>query len=295
MANRYFLDAYFYYAHPDYLNNTMTIEKTPKVAVVKEKELIFHDPNQQSLEEFIRMEQFLTFTPITLTNFHNLMSTRKNLMILLLNTKDDLKAPQTRKIRKLFKSYSKLNRIAYNKKFHFGYTENHDLLNGIAIWTLSCPVLFILNSTNYEYSLVDLIDYNNNNTVLDVDIDKILSNVTSGNLTVFGGQSWFRTIRRPLWEMYRAIIEMFIEAPFISLLIFGFPFSVISIVFYFLCCLDSNDEQNENEGEGSDSSDEDEFIDQQEQPNEIQDGQQDCLTNETSNNAVPDETTKKTQ
>ena len=103
MANRYFLDAYFYYAHPDYLNNTMQIEKTPKVAVVKEKELIFHDPNQQSLEEFIRMEQFLTFTPITLTNFHNLMNTRKNLMILLLNTKDDLKAPQTRKIRKLFK------------------------------------------------------------------------------------------------------------------------------------------------------------------------------------------------
>ena len=38
---------------------------------------------------------------------------------------------------------------------------------------------------------------------------------------------------------------MFYEAPFLSLLIFGFPFTVISIVFYFLCCVDSNDQENE--------------------------------------------------
>lgn len=40
---------------------------------------------------------------------------------------------------------------------------------------------------------------------------------------------------------------MFIEAPFISLLIFGFPFGVISIVCYFLCCLDTSDSNEENE------------------------------------------------
>jgi hypothetical protein len=46
---------------------------------------------------------------------------------------------------------------------------------------------------------------------------------------------------------------MFYEAPFLSLLIFGFPFGVISIVFYFLCCLDSGEDQVE--GELSDESD----------------------------------------
>ena len=35
---------------------------------------------------------------------------------------------------------------------------------------------------------------------------------------------------------------MFVEAPFISLMIFGLPFGVISIVCYFLCCVDASDQ-----------------------------------------------------
>jgi hypothetical protein len=74
----------------------------------------------------------------------------------------------------------------------------------------------------------------------------------------FGGRSFLRSIRRPLWEIYRAIIEMFIEAPIISLLIFGFPFGVISIVFYFLCCLDTTDDPQSNQNDLNDSDAEDE-------------------------------------
>ena len=48
---------------------------------------------------------------------------------------------------------------------------------------------------------------------------------------------------------------MFFEAPFLSMLIFGFPFGVISIVFYFLCCIESND-QSDEEFENSDTEDE---------------------------------------
>jgi hypothetical protein len=51
-------------------------------------------------------------------------------------------------------------------------------------------------------------------------------------------------MRRPFWELYKAILEMFREAPLISLLVFGLPFSVISIVCYFLCCFDTGHEQN---------------------------------------------------
>lgn len=34
---------------------------------------------------------------------------------------------------------------------------------------------------------------------------------------------------------------MFVEAPFISLIIFGIPFAVISIVCYFLCCFEGSE------------------------------------------------------
>ena len=63
---------------------------------------------------------------------------------------------------------------------------------------------------------------------------------------------------------------MFTEAPFISLLIFGLPFGVISIVFYFICCMDTGDNSNyeedpnetdvdeENEGEEAEGEDNEE-------------------------------------
>lgn len=51
---------------------------------------------------------------------------------------------------------------------------------------------------------------------------------------------------------------MFYEAPFLSLLIFGFPFGVISIVCYFLCCVDSSDQSEGENDEYSDTEEEDE-------------------------------------
>lgn len=51
---------------------------------------------------------------------------------------------------------------------------------------------------------------------------------------------------------------MFTEAPFLSLLIFGFPFGVISIVCYFLCCADSTDQLDETEEYSDTDEEEDE-------------------------------------
>ena len=51
---------------------------------------------------------------------------------------------------------------------------------------------------------------------------------------------------------------MFTEAPIISLLIFGFPFGVISVVCYFLCCLDSVDDSPEGEDLSDSELDDDE-------------------------------------
>jgi hypothetical protein len=48
---------------------------------------------------------------------------------------------------------------------------------------------------------------------------------------------------------------MFTEAPIISLLIFGFPFGVISIVCYFLCCVDLSEQPEDEDREHLDDSD----------------------------------------
>ncbi len=105
-----------------------------------------------------------------------------------------------------------------------------------------------------------------------------------------GGNSYFRAFKKPLWEVYRAIIvrtkflkkfnlnilnfvfkftknqDMFTEAPFISLLIFGLPCGIISIVFYFICCMDTSDtsngedDQSDTDAEDCDGEENDELL-----------------------------------
>lgn len=66
MAEKHFLDAYFYSALPDYISKTATVFVTPKVGVIREHELIYYDKNNfTSMEQFIKLEQFPIFPEIT--------------------------------------------------------------------------------------------------------------------------------------------------------------------------------------------------------------------------------------
>lgn len=55
-------------------------------------------------------------------------------------------------------------------------------MNGIAIWTLPHPILFIFNTTSHQYSLVELLD--ENNKVIDLDIEKLINDIKQNKLEV---------------------------------------------------------------------------------------------------------------
>lgn len=255
LANIFFLDAYFFHASPDQVSKALEVTETPSVYAMKEGLYFKLDNEKQALVEFVKNERYLTFMEITISNFHNLIETQKTLVILNLNTIEKSKEKHTTKLKQVYEQFSKAARNINHNDFQFGYVDNSDLLNGIAIWTLQTPLLFIFNTTSYTYSLFDLVDVETKKNLLDLDIQHLLDEVKLGNVEFMGGHSYFRTLRRPLWELYRAVLEMFFEAPFLSMLIFGFPFGVISIVFYFLCCIESND-QSDEEFENSDTEDE---------------------------------------
>lgn len=263
LAEKYFLDSYFYHTKPEYMTKTAKVNNTPSVAVVRDNEVILYNPidYSNSIERFIKVEMFHTFCEVTSSNFHFLMDTNKILLILLVNNEDMLKINQTRKIKQAFKIYSKTFKKQFRKEFQFGYTENDELLSSIAIWTLTSPVLFIFNSSSHQYALVEFLD--KKNKIVEFDIAKILDDIRNHDIEFFGGKSILRSIRRPLWEIYRAILEMFVEAPFISLLIFGFPFGVISIVCYFMCCVDASDSPEEPDLSDSEAEEEhQDFLDE---------------------------------
>lgn len=72
--------------------------------------------------------------------------------------------------------------ILYIKsEFQFGYTENSELLNGIALWTFKTPVLFALNTTSYEYTTFDVI---NEKGKAKVNFEKIFSDIREKKIEV---------------------------------------------------------------------------------------------------------------
>ena len=76
------------------------------------------------------------------------------------------------------------------------------------------------------------------NIQLEPILDYIIKNHT--DIIQYSGDTWSKRLFRPFWELYRTIIAMFVEAPFISLLIIGIPALVISLICYCLCCAPSD-------------------------------------------------------
>ena len=83
---------------------------------------------------------------------------------------------------KIIYIYCKIFNKFFFSEFVFGYSENHDLISGIAIWSLPTPCLFILNTTSFTYNLVYFLD--SNNQVKEVNIDKILDDFRNNKLEV---------------------------------------------------------------------------------------------------------------
>ena len=82
------------------------------------------------------------------------------------------------------------------------------------------------------------------NIQLEPILDYIIKNHT--DIIQYSGDTWPKRVFRPFWELYRTIISMFIEAPFISMLIIGIPAAVISLICYCLCCSSSESSSNKS-------------------------------------------------
>ena len=95
---------------------------------------------------------------------------------------NDLILLNKNRISRHLRSYSIKQRNFYHKEFQFGYTDNNDLLSGIAIWSLSSPVLFIFNATSHTYSLIDVVDEKKQPIL--IDLDQILDGVRENKIEV---------------------------------------------------------------------------------------------------------------
>lgn len=114
----------------------------------------------------------------------------------------------------------------------------------LAVWTLDEPLIFLYDSVIHKYGIYPLSPMIETNFQLEPILDYIVKNYTE--IIQHSGDTWPKRIFRPFWELYRTIIAMFTEAPFISLLIIGIPTGVISLICYCLCCASGGDNSSSN-------------------------------------------------
>jgi len=204
--------------------------------------------NSTVLVDWISRERFPQFVKVTRGRFSKLMSTKKLLvMAVLQENKIGQLSQQTEmeSFRQMLKAVLEANIDKYRPHFQFGWTGNPDLANSVAMQTLSLPNLLVVNTTSYQHYLPD--DDPSQLTAEAVMI--FLDQVLEGSAKVYGGSSYFVGLYRAYYEMTTSVVEMWRGNPALASVLFGLPLGFFALICYSICCADIMDAEDEDEEE----------------------------------------------
>lgn len=129
-----------------------------------------------SMHKWINEERFETFPKITEGNFNEILQTKKYIVLVVV---EDNKLQQISKEMFEFKSMIETmlrnNREKYHKHFQFGWTNNPELANHIAMEILQLPALMVLNSTTLHHHVPEDDPAQMTTEAIDLFLEKILN------------------------------------------------------------------------------------------------------------------------
>lgn len=131
--------------------------------------------------------------------------------------------------------------------FIFGWSPSLHLMNGFTIHSISqLPALVAINSTSHEYILID-------GQVLPQDLIQLLDNIRSGTATFQGGNGYWPSAKRKVFDVISTVAEMYRGNPVLTVLLFGLPMTFFLFIMYSIFFSDfvdaPDDEEEEEEGE----------------------------------------------
>ncbi|UJR31041.1 hypothetical protein I4U23_018551 [Adineta vaga] len=247
LVNRYLSQTYFYATNVSIIQQTYfakyKTDGTSQIFAIKTEGFYLYKPEEysDSLDEFIAKEKVATFPQVASGNIHDLIVTKRIVIIYAFKDQHEIVAQKQKRneLKTQMRSYIMKHLATLRDTFQFSWSNDLDLLSNIAVWTLDEPLIFLYDSVVHKYGIYPLSAMMDSNIQLEPILDYIINNHT--DIIQHSGDTWSKRLFRPFWEIYRTVISMFIEAPFISLLIIGIPTSVISLICYCLCCTSSND------------------------------------------------------
>ena len=202
--------------------------------------------NATALADWINKERFPQFVKVTRGRFNHLMSTKKLLvMAVLQENRIGQLTPEMEEFREMLKMVLELNIDKYRPHFQFGWTGAPDLANSVAMQTLTLPNLLVVNTTTYQHYLPQ--DEPVHLTAEAVQL--FLDDVLDGSAKVYGGSSYFVRLYRAYYEVTTNIKEMWKGNPALAAVLFGLPLGFFALICYSICCADIMDAEDEDEEE----------------------------------------------
>lgn len=129
-----------------------------------------------SLDKWINEERFETFPKINEGNFNEILQTKKYIVLVVVeNDKMQQISKEMLEFRNIIESMARNNRDKYHKNFQFGWTDNADLANHIAMEVLQLPALMVLNSTTLHHHMPEDDPTQMTEEAIDLFLDKVLS------------------------------------------------------------------------------------------------------------------------
>lgn len=128
------------------------------------------------MHRWINEERFETFQKITEGNFNEILQTKKYIVLVVAEDgRFRQTSKETNEFKNLIESMIRNNRDKYHKYFQFGWTNNPELANHIAMEILTLPALMVVNSTTLHHHVPEDDPTQMTEGAVDLFLEKILN------------------------------------------------------------------------------------------------------------------------
>ncbi|XP_037930839.1 protein disulfide-isomerase TMX3 [Teleopsis dalmanni] len=257
-AESYQEHGFFYATTEDIAIQHFDMEKLPAVIVYKEEMHHFYpnghiahemDPQDvnETIHHWVNVERFITFPKITRYNIHQLLRTKKFLVIAVVEEdKLDHVATHELEFRDMIESVIRKHRDRYHSQFQFGWIGDPSIAHSIILDQMPTPHLIVINSTTQHHYIPDDDPLQMTPQALHIFLESIINE----SVTAYGGDTYLVRLQRALFEIRKGLKEMWQGNPVLTSVIFGLPLGFLSLILYSIFCGDclvTDEEEDEHE------------------------------------------------
>lgn len=254
-AENYQPHGFFYVTSADLASQHFEIKDLPTVIVYKEDNH-YHFPHapianqmdplelNKTIHHWVNVERFSSFPKITRFNIHQMMKTKKWLVIAVVeeNKLNEI-ATHELEFRDMIERLIRKHRNKYHERFQFGWIGDPDIAHSIVMDTLPTPHLIVVNSTTQEHHMPE----DDPLQMTPQALHMFLESINNQSAQVYGGNSYAVRMYRAYFEAKKSLKEMWRGNPVLTSVLFGLPLGFLSLILYSIFCGDCLDAPEEEE------------------------------------------------